>query len=383
MERKARSQRLQDDCRDGKPPLGWLLAVVCLTAPFASVARGDDADEVARLRRELAEKDRIIQSLSDRLANQAVPSAPAALESVLADPPDTTPPAPAPATGASIPNLSEAGDASLGYSALFDNLSMAGGIDGSKQPQDFGVNALFGGRFHFDWGIPLIKDKGIGFHVGSAINFSDDAVQVFDRIQGTKQRLQSFTTLGLYQRTDWGLNWGGGYDFLYEQYFDHFHLGQWRGYAGYEVTKRDEVGTNFMLRGYGSSGYFGKTAVTLHSINMANLFYRHTFNFGASTTFWAGLADGHNETNAALGDAGLVRHPFVWGAQVDVPLNEHFAIFGQANFITPPATGTVDAFLGIVYHPIGLSTRKRSSNLRPVMATANNPTFAVDLERKK
>jgi hypothetical protein len=57
-------------------------------------------------------------------------------------------------------------------------------------------------------------------------------------------------------------------------------------------------------------------------------------------------------------------------------------MFGQANFILPPATGTVDAFLGIVYQPVALSTRERSKRLRPVMPIANNPTFAVDLGRK-
>src|SRR5262245_33784590 len=35
--------------------------------------------------------------------------------------------------------------------ALFDGLSLFAGLDGSKQPQDLGVNALMGGRMAFNW----------------------------------------------------------------------------------------------------------------------------------------------------------------------------------------------------------------------------------------
>ena len=45
---------------------------------------------------------------------------------------------------------------------LFDNLSVFAGLDGSKQPQDFGINAQFGGRASVNWGIPLFESLGIG-----------------------------------------------------------------------------------------------------------------------------------------------------------------------------------------------------------------------------
>ncbi len=345
------------------------LAAIALMIGLPTAIRAADDAEVAVLRRQLAEKDRQIEGLKAQLAARS-------------DDPPVPPPEPQPAA-VPVPMISEAGKTDLGMSSLFDNFSLFAGLDGSKQPQDFGVNALFGGRYHFDWGIPLLRERGIGLQVGSAANVSPNAVQVFERIQGTKGRFQNFTTVGLFQRTDWGLNWGVGHDFLYEQYFDHFHLGQWRGRVGYEWDDRNEVGANLMLRSFGASGHFNKTDVTLHPINMATLFYRHTWTSGFGTTVWAGLAERHNEPNAALGDAGPVYHPFVYGAQVDAPLNDHISFFGQANFITPPSTGTVDAFLGLVYHPVGRSTRERSKAFRPVMAVANNPTFAVDLGRRR
>ena len=341
----------------------------------------DDGAELVRLRQELAEKDLIIQRLHAQLAVKPVP-----VEDVprIPDATVSAPTPPALSAPTSIPSLlSDDDEASVKPSIVFDNLSVFAGFDGSKQPQDFGLNALFGGRYQFDWGVPLLKEYGLGLQVGSALNVSSNAVQVFDRVQGTKSRLQNFTTVGLYQRTDSGFNWGIGYDLLYEQYFGHFHLGQWRGRFGYEWDDRNEVGVNLMLRSYGANGTFNKIRVGLEPIDMATLFYRHTWASGVGTTLWAGLADGHNEANAVLGDAGRVAHPFVYGAQIDAPLSERFTLFGQANFITPPSTGTVDAFLGITFHPVGRSTRARSEKFRPVMAVANNPTFAVDLGRRR
>ena len=39
---------------------------------------------------------------------------------------------------------------------LWDNVSIFVGLEGSKQPQDFGINANFGGRFALNWGFPLV-----------------------------------------------------------------------------------------------------------------------------------------------------------------------------------------------------------------------------------
>lgn len=372
---KGRSGRMRRPFRWGPPAIAALWVTLALVSP---VRGGDDA-EVARLRQQLAAKDQEIERLKTQLAGVTEPTAPAPAEprneaatiaSVLPDPEP-------------IPSTTRIPEADARPSAIFDNLSLFAGLDGSKQPQDFGVNALFGGRFQLDWGIPLLREHGLGLQVGTSINASADAVQVFDRIQGTKGRLQNFTTIGLFQRRESGLNWAVGYDLLYEQYFDHFHLGQWRGQLAYELDARNEFGVNLMLRSYGSDGYFNKTRVSLQPIDMANLFYRHQWASGVNTSFWVGLADHHNEPNAALGDAGRVAHPFVYGAQIDAPLNDHISLFGQANFITPPSTGTVDAFLGLAFHPVSRAARERSKAFRPVMPVANNPTFAVDLGRRR
>lgn len=383
--------------RPGRPRSAMAGLVVVASVVWvlsAGVARGEGPEaEVARLRRELAEKDRIIGQLRGELATRGVeatpePSSPtptvAGPSHIESAPPQGLAPEPAPPRPpvTFAPPISREDES---RSRLFDHLAFFVGIDGSKQPQDFGINALFGARFDVDWGIPLMvdDDRGIGLQVGTSLNPSLNAVGVINRIQGTKRRLQNFTTVGLYGRSASGFSWSVGHDFLYEQYFDTFHLGQWRGKAGYSLTKSDEVGVRLMLRSYGDNGRFGKIPVRLTPIDMGTLYWHHTWNDGPSTTLWAGLTGTHGGANAALGDTPPLRTPFVFGAQVEAPLNDHAALFGQANFINPPASGTVDAVLGIVYYPVKQSRRDRSRLTRPVMPIANNPTFAVDLNRRR
>ena len=140
--------------------------------------------------------------------------------------------------------------------AWYDNLLLFGGLDGSKQPQDFGVNAQFGGRFHVNMGLPLWEAQGLGVQIGTALNYTDNAVQVFERVDGTKDRFQNYTTIGLFQRTEAGLIWAVGYDFLYEDYYDDFNLGQWRGDVGFAVDEQNEFGTWFAISNKRDSGHY-------------------------------------------------------------------------------------------------------------------------------
>jgi hypothetical protein len=375
-----------------------LTALVLLAAPATAMPgdAADDAAEVARLRRELAEKDRVIEQLRAELARRG--GAPQESAAPQASPP----PAPTPQQGPSAvpdtavpaawglgPPRGAALDRLLGDGAAFgrpappalENLSLFLGLDGSKQPQDLGVNALFGGRFAANYGFPLLREVGLGAQLGTSVNFQENAVRVFERLGQSTTRTQNFSTVGVFQRTGFGLNWAFGYDFLVQSYFDHFYLGQYRARIGYEVTPRDEVGTRLMLRDHGDHGDFKSTAITLTPITMGTLFWRHTFPSSASTTVWAGFADGHNQLNIVLGDERRLHQPFVFGAQVDVPLTDQLALFGQANFIRPADTGTVDAFLGFAYTPFFGRPGAKNRRFTPMLPVATNATFAVDAFR--
>ena len=263
---------------------------------------------------------------------------------------------------------------------LFDNFSLFGGLEGSKQPQDFGVNAHFGGRAHMNWGVPLIPSLGIGGQIGSGLNYTDNAVQVVERVQGTKDREQYFQTVGLFQSTE-NFRWGVAYDFLNQDYFDSFALGQWRVKAQARLTSKNEVGVWAAITGRDDLGFFGDIPVIMQPISQGNVYWTHVWNHEARTTLWAGMTEGHHESNVALGDLPYNDNSFVFGAEVHIPLNNYLALFGQANFISPSDTGTVDAYLGLAFYPAAKAYSIRRQRFSPLFAVANNPTFSVDLYR--
>ena len=262
------------------------------------------------------------------------------------------------------------------------NLSVFLGLEGSKQPQDFGVNAHFGGRAAVNWGLPISQKFGVGLQLGTAINATGNAVQVVERVEGSSGRTQNFTTVGVFQHARGGIIWGAGYDLLYQDYYDEFFLGQWRGAVGYDLSPRDQLGVQASLRDRDDDGFFGATAVELRPISMGSVYYRHIFASGARLGGWAGLADRHAEANAALGDLPAKDDPFLFGSDLFVPLNSYVALFGEANFIMPSDTGTVDAYLGVEIYPWGGARRGRNGRFAPVVPVANSTSFAVDLLRQ-
>ena len=263
---------------------------------------------------------------------------------------------------------------------LFENISVFAGIDGSKQPQDLGVNALLGGRIALNWGIPIVEAWGIGLQIGSSVVGSSNAVRVFDRVEGTSGRLQSFSTVAIFQRFDWGFKWSAGYDVLYEDYYDQFTLGQYRFRAGYDITARDEVGIWGALQGFGQTGFFSTIPVRLNAINQVSAYIKHTWKSNVQTTAWGGMVDGHGTVNVALGDPPPDHQRFLCGANIFAPLNDYLAIWGETNLIFPADTGTVDAYLGIAFYPggaVGANDRK----FAPLLPVASSTSFSVDATR--
>ena len=112
--------------------------------------------------------------------------------------------------------------------------------------------------------------------VGTAVDLTDNAVQVFERIEGNSDRLQEFTTVGIFQRIG-ALNWAVVYDYLDESYYDHFNLGQVRAKVGYHITECDEIGAWGTIATEKDNGTFGAIPLTLRPIDQASAFWRHTW----------------------------------------------------------------------------------------------------------
>jgi hypothetical protein len=278
------------------------------------------------------------------------------------------PPPPSPAT------------AEVGETCL-DNLSLFIGLDGSKQPQDLGINANFGGRLAVNWGVPIWEPWGLGGQLGTSVDYSAGAVHVLDQLQDTRDRWQSLSTAGLFQRAPCGFVWAVGYDFEYERSYGHFDLGQWRGLLGYQLTTNDEAGVRGTLRDRGDSGTILGQTIHLQPITQAEVYWRHTWSTLAETTLWAGVAERHSQIVLLLPSNSEVYSAFTFGAEILVPLNDYLALVGAANFITPNDTGTVDAYLGIALYPGGGARLASHHRFAPLLPVAGNPEFSVDLRR--
>lgn len=262
----------------------------------------------------------------------------------------------------------------------YENLSLFAGLDGSKQPQDFGVNANLGGQVHANLGLPVWQEYGLGVQLGTTYIATGNAVQVYELIGQSTGRTQSYTTVGLFQRTDSGWAWGAVYDFLYEDSYDHFNLGQWRTRLSYDLSPVNQIGITANFAAQDDVGTFANTPVRLKPITQGNLFWRRFWESGTQTTFWVGLAEEHGENNAALGPSDQQSNPFLFGADFLAPLNDHWALYGEANLIMPADTGTVDAFLGIVWTPGVKSRNARRTAFSPLLPVAAPTSFSVDLE---
>ncbi len=293
------------------------------------------------------------------------------------------------AAGFSSPKIDGCGVSSLNDGTCFqescwnwtDSLEFFAGLDGSKQPQDFGVNAQFGGRIHANWAMPISQENGVGFQVGTAVSQTHHAVAVTHAIEGSTQRTQSFTTAGIFQRTASGWTWALVDDFLYQEDYDSTSLMQLRGRVGYDLNGRDEIGVFGMAPLIGADATYAGNPVHLRSLAQGSLFWRHTWEFGGQTTSWLGMSERHGQANIALGDRSNTRVVPVFGSDIQLPLNDHWAIYGEANFVTPADTGTVDAFLGFAYYPGGGAVLWRKRAFSPVLPVASSPSMSVNLTR--
>jgi hypothetical protein len=269
--------------------------------------------------------------------------------------------------------------------AIAEPVSVEGfvGLDGSKQPQDLGVNAELGPRVAVNVGLPLWPEQGVGVQLGTAVNYAEYAVGVVEEIEGSEDRWQSFTTLGLFCQGEGPWRGGVAYDYLVVDGFDRYELGQVRGRLGYQLSVDDGIGVWFTVPAADDTARFVDTEVSLETLAQASLYWQRSWPLGTVTRVWLGAAESHREVIFVLPeesdeDSGS---SLVYGAELLVPLNDHWAVFGQANFIRPPDSGTVDAFLGLSYVPGGNMANWQRHPSRPPLAVANNTTLAVDLAR--
>lgn len=256
------------------------------------------------------------------------------------------------------------------------------GLTGSKQPQDFGVNANLGVRGSLNFSNPLFPAAGVGVQIGSAVSTFGNAVQVFESLGESTGRTQSFTTLGIFQRLSSGFSWGVVYDYLYQESFDDFSLGQYRLQVGWNTCSDLEFAATFTFASRGDQGEFNDINVRLDPIEQFQVSIRKYWPSGVNTAVKIGVADRHSEDNVVTGTLPPKSNQLLFGADLYAPLTGWLAIYGETNLMMPADTGAVDAFLGMQFSTRGITRRVRRRIFRPYLPVAGNPTFTVDLNRR-
>ena len=120
----------------------------------------------------------------------------------------------------------------------------------------------------------------------------------------------------------------------------------------------------------------------LRAITQGYVFWRHIWSTEAVTRVWIGVAEEHGRfiLDFPTLSSPPLHDPIAFGSDVYMPLNDYWALFGEANFITPPASGTVMATFGVAFYPGGGARSAGRSRFAPLLPVANNPTFSTDLE---
>ena len=256
------------------------------------------------------------------------------------------------------------------------------GVDGAKQPQDFGANAHLGVAANLEYAGPLVPQMGIGFQIGTRSIFHGNAVQVFELLGESKDRYQNYTTVGAFKRWDNGFSLGAVYDFLNQESFDSFTLSQWRIRASIELSPSTELGITLNLSDRDDTGFFNTQQVQLEPIEQLHIYLRRRWQTGVESSFWIGVADEHSEENVVTGTLPPKTNQILFGSEIHVPLNHWLALYGETNLMMPADTGAVDAYLGFQFAPQGVArSRSRSNRYRAMLPVGSNPSFTTNLTR--
>ncbi len=272
----------------------------------------------------------------------------------------------------------------------FQNTTVFLAGDAWKNIFDDDDNNNFGFRTGFNMGVGLPGDRGVrgqvgisygayDFHGRESLLSSDDPIEQ-----------QVFATAGLFKRSsiDSGdrIAWGAVYDVMASEdageRADRLKLAQLRGYLGYALNERNEIGTWLAFRLM--DDYAPRQRVKVNVTDQVNLFWHRNWKLGGDTTAYVGWAD----------DPGDV----VIGLNGRVPLNNHVALFGNVHYIIPsttggdvhPSIGTDDIFsqeawnvtFGIMFYRGGKAISPTVSGISglPLLPVADNGTFSYQAD---
>ena len=264
------------------------------------------------------------------------------------------------------------------------NVQWNAGIDSFR-----GVSDLWTDNFGIVTGLnagmplPVLHRLGIGGQIGISYGLYDWSGRTFDARHPAAAQEQTFVTTGLFHRATGGerLSYGFGYDWMINNHWGSAGtsptLGQWRYQADFAVNACNSVGVYGTIHDKQYNG-----SLRARAIEYVNLFWQHKFECGPDGRLWIGIPE-----HERLGEHGGLAE-FILGAGITAPLNDRWALYGNAQYVVPSArSGPVAAVengynisVGLVFYP-GRNSRTSTvagSCWGPYLPLANNSNFLVD-----
>ncbi len=260
------------------------------------------------------------------------------------------------------------GDLWLGTTS-FNGASSFLGTEAGDQGQVAG-NFGFQEGFNFGTRLPGVMGGELGSQLGMRFTQS----QLDGTTAGDDSRMQSFITVGLFRRVDYGLQGGLVVDYLHDDWVYKADLLQLRGELSFLFSPCHDLGFRFtdsqqtddtqaMLR--------GRTApldIRLSALNTYRFFYRA--RMGESAASVAELQAGFSEDSSAI-----------LGANIRTPLQNQLGLDLNANYLMPPKDNPLpytreswNLSIALVWTPGRCFGRDRDY-YRPLLDVGHNGNF--------
>jgi hypothetical protein len=251
-----------------------------------------------------------------------------------------------------------------------DETALFLGVQGFTGPMDLGNNGNFGYHEgvnfagHFGKWLGL-GGLGLGYQVGATFLQSDLNGNMANGVQ-TKERDQQFLTVGLFRRAHdgYGLQGGFVYDYMHDNYYAKYSVGQIRAELSYLTLYGHEFGFWGAFSAHDGHAFVNNAFVGFQTLDMYNGFYRYTFSNGTQARVWVGGTDNKQ---------GIV------GSDFRIPLTNRWDLWGWYNYVIPGHAGTVGSMqqawnltINIVWYPGRRAVGVHHTPFRALFAPADN-----------
>jgi hypothetical protein len=204
-----------------------------------------------------------------------------------------------------------------------------------------------------------------------------------DTVNPTTSETQGFLTGGVYKRSNYCAGDRTSWGLVYDQFWgsqwglnaNEIYLGQFRSIMGYALDANNEIGTWATIHTNTDTMFQGGgPAVTVRASNQLNVYLKHRYAFGGTTTAYAGAVDAADIGSWQMGLLGAA------------PLNRNTSLYGNSTFAFPgSASGTVgsnELFWNLSAGLMFTFGKAQSSNISgqaclPLQNIANNGNFLI------